>query len=299
MACRQFEELILRDLDGEMTQQERSGLVGHLGSCDDCKRERELYARVDDTIRKLVTPLPSRRDFAAIAVEKAQAALASAPRRVRHRISDTVWMTLGLAGVGVIILTIGITVWLAKRADSEPSMKVRKMARNSRQHEPLVEPQPVERPKAEPAVHALTPRELKDIFPFGEADPVRVMVDVNLGLAQTESDEMRLTLLERGAAALLDGFAEAVAYGDAETAGEYAAGLNSLLIDGLSLLLEHLRAPELQGYLNALGDRFSDRANRLMKFSQELPFDRREEMSRVGGYCSAVRDAARKAVRQP
>lgn len=294
MACKEFEELILRDLDGEMTNPDRIKLRDHMGGCTACRKERETFAKIDEALKKTTSPAPSRRDFAGMALEKAEAVLASAPRRVRRRISVAVYATLGAVATLVALAAISGTVYLGTRPVNLPPDPKIELPRTEEKTDP-VKKDPI---KTEQRVTTATPDDLKKIFKFGEIDPVDTLVNVNLKLAGNVTPTARIDLLEEAAAALLDGYAGAMAYGDASSAADYASGLQALLEQGITPILQLLRDPAMAEFLTGLGDRFSDRANQLLKFSQELGLDQKFEMQTVIGYCSQTRDAAREAVRR-
>lgn len=57
--CEQYQILISRRLDGELTADEREALQAHLASCPDCARLYAAFSAVSDTLRSDLEEPPS------------------------------------------------------------------------------------------------------------------------------------------------------------------------------------------------------------------------------------------------
>ena len=177
MACKDFEELILRDLDNEIAAADRSRLQEHFGSCAACKADRDAFARVDEAIRRCSSPAVPRQDFASDAIHRAETAQVLAPRRVHRRVSSSVWTLLGIAGVLLILGSIGVLVWFGFKPGGASPQDVAVLPRI---------PIPTRVPKADPTENRTieitipehreaTWEELRRIYPFAQVNPVEEM----------------------------------------------------------------------------------------------------------------------------
>ena len=293
MACPDFEELILRDLDGETESPDRARLTDHLTGCSTCAADRDLFGRLDEAIRHSSCPAAPRRDFAATALERTTVASVGFPRRI---LSQTTWT---LFGGGSVVALLGILlglIWLGTRSSPGPAEVDPTRVPSRESHlsvETAIAPEVVL-----PVSRYLEPDELRKIFPFDESDPVRELVYVNLELAETDTPSGRFRLLTRGLEGLLDGFASACAYGDMGGAQEYREAIGILMQEGVVQLLARIHQRVLLPELESWGQTVERHYAALMAFARELPRARRSEVERVLAFCSEGREAARNTARR-
>lgn len=298
MACKDFEELILRDLDGEVAQNDKARLQDHLGACATCRTEQSTFTRIDESLRRVSAPATPRRDFASAAIQKAEQSQVMAPRRIRRRVSGSVWATLGIASILLILGAIGGLVWFGSqpvKISGEggilPPVTIRlEDIRPPERKEEIVVPKKKE----------LTYEELKQIYPFGQKEPYNEIAIVSLELAETESLPRRVRCLNRLFEAYLDGCTEACARGDVEAAAEFTEAIRILVQEGLVPILEAARKQTFEPAqeLSALGDSINDKYTKLVAFAREMPMDRKSEIQKVLGFCAEGRDAARAAAQR-
>ncbi|GEM_PF-6567620 len=296
-ACKDFEELIQRELDGEILPADRTRLQAHMVSCAGCTTEREWYTKIDESLRRSSSPSAPRRDFAAEAVERATAMEVTAPRRIRRPVSPFLWAGLG---VSAVVAVVALTVWLVLWGTRAPELTDADIAVYPELRIRL-ETTPTDEKKS-PGQDFSVPRdptieELRSQYPFGQVDPIEELAEVNVKLAGTESALDRLLPLERGVVGLLDGFVDASARGDGTEAAQFGDALRLLVQDALSPVLGEIRR-SARTELETLADRFSAKYERLMSFARALPLARKAEAERVLAFVAEARDATRAAARR-
>ncbi len=299
MACEGFDERLQRDLDGDLGADERVGLQEHFASCASCRTEREFFGRIDEALRRGLSPAPPRRDFAGEALQKMESVGALATRRPVARRYGAVWMTLGLAGLFLLLGTILGLVWYSARTPKIPSGTGEVAGQDESEEiasgtELRTTPPGVTLPK----ISAPSPEQLRKIFPFGEVEPVSGLVEIDLQLSATESPSERLRLLGRGLEVLLDGFADACANGRMGEATEFSGAIHVLVQDGWIPLLVQLQEREMGAETKARAHALGGAYNKLMAFARELPRSRKVEVEKVLASCAEGRDAARDTARR-
>lgn len=298
MACKDYEELILRDLDAELAQGDKPRLQDHLSACGTCRTDHETFTRIDESLRRVSAPATPRRDFASAAIQKAEQSQVMAPRRIRRRVSGSVWATIGISCVLLILGSIGGLVWYGSQPVTVtgegavlPTVKMR-----------LEEFRPPDRKEdvVLPKKKELTYEQLRDIYPFGQKEPYSEIASVSLELAETESLPRRVRCVNRLFEAYLDGFAEACARGDMGAASEFIEALRILVREAFVPLLEAARKQNFDSVqeLSTLGDNLNDKYSRLLAFAREMPMDRKTEVEKAMSLCAEGRDAARSAAQR-
>ena len=111
--CEQFQILISRGLDGELTADEREALEAHLASCPDCARLYAAFSAVSDTLRSdLEEPPAALRENVMGAVRAKKGDIVRLRRR-RVRLTALAacltLLVLGSAGLGIFSRGGGMT----------------------------------------------------------------------------------------------------------------------------------------------------------------------------------------------
>lgn len=299
MACEGFEERIQRDLDGELASDDRFALQEHLAACASCRAEREFFGRIDEALRRGSSPAPPRRDFAGEALHRVESVGPAATRPTTARSYGGAWITLGLAGVLLLVGTILGLVWYSARSPKTP-VENPEFAETEASEDvvPRTEVKTTVPETVIPRVAAPSPEQLRKLYPFGEVEPIGGLAEVALQMAATESSSDRLRLLGRGLEVLLDGFADACAHGRMGEAAEFSSAVNILVQDAWIPLLLQLQEREIGAETKARALALSDAYNRLMAFARELPRSRKSEVEKVLASCAEGRDAARDTARR-
>jgi hypothetical protein len=298
MACKEFDELILRDLDGEIASGDKPRLKDHLDTCTTCKAEHELFGRIDEAIRRCSTPAAPRRDFADEALRKAEAAQTVAPRRIRRRVSGSAWMALSVTAIILVLGLIGVLLWMATRPAAGPTDTSVLPPVKIDIKEPVIAKGTTD--TTVPTDRTLTPAELRQIYKFGDLEPVRYLVEAIVQTPSARSLPEKLKYLEQALLALIDGLAESAAYGLGPEESDHAEAIAILVQGGIVPLLGRVKDADSLAVLTdsqslSLVDRLSKTYFDLLKFVRELPQARKADVERVLALCSEAREAARVA----
>lgn len=296
MACKEFEELIQRDIDGEILPADRAKVQQHVAACSPCRTDRDAYMRIDESLKRSSSPAAPRRDFAAEAIARATSLQVTAPRRIRRPVSPVVWAGFGIAGVAAVLGLIAWLLWLGAQPDSRSDEGVAVLPEVVFKFDENRNPPPRKDEPSLPTHRDPGYEDLRKVYRFGEVDPVAELADVNVRLVSTEPAFDRIRLLERALLGLFDGFAEACAR--AADVSEFTEAIRITVQDGLEPMLAETGAAGTRADAEALAERFSREYERLTAFARALPLARKPEVERILAFCAESRDAARAAVRR-
>ena len=111
--CEQYQILISRRLDGELTADEREALQAHLSSCPDCARLYAAFSAVSDTLRSDLEEPPSALRENVMGAVRAKKGDIVRLRRRRVRLTALAaclaLLVLGSAGLGLFSRSGGMT----------------------------------------------------------------------------------------------------------------------------------------------------------------------------------------------
>ncbi|ASS74773.1 hypothetical protein CIG75_07145 [Tumebacillus algifaecis] len=97
----EYRELIQRELDGDVTTEERQLLQVHIASCDDCHREWDDYKKLAAAFGKLPKVMPDK-SFVTLMEPELPKVL-----KKKRRLPAAFWP--GLTAAAALVLTIGLT----------------------------------------------------------------------------------------------------------------------------------------------------------------------------------------------
>ena len=162
MNCREAQTLIHKELDRELSEEERGALDAHLGQCPRCAALREGMLRLAVVARDL----PTER---APTVDLAGAVTATLRRRRRFRLA----LGAGLAAAAVLLLCL--TLWPRAEPTGAP--------RGPAVRRPLTQPTPLPARQAPERVAALSP---DNVLPWLEDAWQRTTTELSADLSSVQ-----------------------------------------------------------------------------------------------------------------